>query len=185
MAQPDWAAMAQAFQQIANEVALVPNMFGVPAGQQLQQQMMPQMGHMLEVQQQMLGVQQQMLGTQRQMLATQQQMLATQQQMLGQLQQMQQQLNQIAQGVATLNTNQALLPMRLHNTACSEDAPLRYPTGVVVAAPLPHSRLDLHRLTANNCQVVAAVLGLPGLPPNTPVLQRRKQIADFLGAPFV
>ncbi|KAA8908794.1 hypothetical protein FN846DRAFT_889365 [Sphaerosporella brunnea] len=220
MSQPNWMAVAAAFQQIVNEVALVPNIPGVPAvlllqqqqGQQLQQQLQQMHQHQQQWQQQMQQQQQQW----------QQQMQHQQQQMQHQLQQMQQQLNQIAQGVVSLRNrffpthylsliyttnryrSQALLPMRLHNAACSENAPLRYPAGVVVAAPLPTTRLDLHHLTGkdlpfrittdaaenfvrssgNNCQVVAAVLGLPGLPANTPVIQRRAQIADYLGAPF-
>ncbi|KAA8894808.1 hypothetical protein FN846DRAFT_912478 [Sphaerosporella brunnea] len=178
MAQPNWVAVAQAFQQIANQVALVPIKVGEPAGQHLQQQMMPQMGHMVGLLQSMMGL------LQEQQQRMKQQMTQMQQLMLRMQQHMQQQVNQIAQGVVTLTNNQALLQMRLHNAACSVNAPLQYPAGVMVAMPQPHTRLDLIHLTANNCQVVAAVLALPDLPHNTPVLQRRKQIADFLGAPF-
>ena len=97
------------------------------------------------------------------------------------------------------STSNDLLPMRLHNAVTSETAPLRYPPGVPVGHPLPQQRYELYtltgmfsllmnlnfinisRLSGAQCQDISAHLGLPPMSANTTVLERRRQIGDYLG----
>ncbi|KAF3907179.1 hypothetical protein ABW21_db0208227 [Orbilia brochopaga] len=71
--------------------------------------------------------------------------------------------------------------MRLHNSSLTPTAPLRFPMGV--AGPeLPTSARDLRRLTVARCIPTAAALGLPPLAGSPHVDERRRQIAEYLGA---
>jgi len=97
------------------------------------------------------------------------------------------------------STRQQLLPIRLHNCTVSAHAPLRYPVGIALNAPVPRTRYSLSEMTGKfsllvplnlinvsrpieqQCQAAATVLGLPGLPANATLPERLAQIADHLG----
>ncbi|PWW72162.1 hypothetical protein C7212DRAFT_366754 [Tuber magnatum] len=81
-------------------------------------------------------------------------------------------LGQMQEQIAEMQNEQQLLPIRLHNSAVSSRAPLRYPVGIPVAPPLPPTRHALLHMTGNQCQAVAAPLGLPHLPAAATVAQR-------------
>ncbi|KAI5839538.1 hypothetical protein DFP73DRAFT_561250 [Morchella snyderi] len=122
--------------------------------------------------------------------ALQQQFDALQQQFNGFQQQFnvfQQQANENHQQLVRILTNmqneQQLLPMRLYNASASEMAPLRYPVGVP-RDQLPGTRRDLATFTRDQLQAASAALGLPALPNNAYVDERRMQIANYLGVLF-
>jgi len=87
----------------------------------------------------------------------------------------------------------------VHNYTVSPNAPLRYPIGIALDAPVPPTRHHLFEMTGKfsllvplnlinvsrsieqQCQAAAAVLGLPGLPATVTLPERRAQIADHLG----
>ncbi|KAF8431407.1 hypothetical protein BGX38DRAFT_339617 [Terfezia claveryi] len=80
---------------------------------------------------------------------------------------------------------QNLLPVKLYNAGAREHESLVFPPGVAVAQPpLPANRRELGNMTIAECQAAAAHLGLPVLQPNTLVADRRRQIAEHLGAPL-
>ncbi|RPA94348.1 hypothetical protein L873DRAFT_1793023 [Choiromyces venosus 120613-1] len=77
-------------------------------------------------------------------------------------------------------TRQQRLPMMLYNASASNRAPLCYPAGIPVNN-LPATRDDLIDFTGPQLQVAAEVLGLPALPCNALIGQRRAQIAEYIG----
>ncbi|RPA94363.1 hypothetical protein L873DRAFT_1776343 [Choiromyces venosus 120613-1] len=82
-----------------------------------------------------------------------------------------------------MQNEQHLLPMRLYNASTSEMALLCYPAGVP-QDQLPRMRRDLMLFTREQLQAASAVLGLPALPNNAYVDERRMQIANYLGVPL-
>ncbi|KAH8155650.1 uncharacterized protein LAJ45_00660 [Morchella importuna] len=77
-----------------------------------------------------------------------------------------------------ISRDQTLLPLRLYNASCGNIAHLRYPVGVQAQAI---TRDNLLTFTVLECQQLAVALGLPALLPNVTVMDRRKQIASYLG----
>jgi len=88
---------------------------------------------------------------------------------------------QLIDRLDALQEGQRRLPMQLQNATVSLEAPFQYPLNVAVGGQYPRTKRDLLRLTAANAQVVSQALGLPALPPNSPVAARQQQIIDFLG----
>ncbi|KAF9515124.1 hypothetical protein BS47DRAFT_1342282, partial [Hydnum rufescens UP504] len=90
-------------------------------------------------------------------------------------------LAQVDLGFRAFRTRiQNLLPMRLRNATASLNALLTYPANVQVPAQA-QTKASLIQLAAVNCQIVAHILHLPPLPADTLVVDRRQQIADYLG----
>ncbi|RPA96563.1 hypothetical protein L873DRAFT_1694006 [Choiromyces venosus 120613-1] len=77
-------------------------------------------------------------------------------------------------------TRQQCLPMMLYNTSAVDFAPLRYPAGIPINN-LPATFHEFKTFMEPQLQVAAEVLGLPALPGNALVDQRRAQIAEYLG----
>ncbi|KAI5838294.1 hypothetical protein DFP73DRAFT_635511 [Morchella snyderi] len=87
--------------------------------------------------------------------------------------------------LVTIEAKLDLHPTQLFNSGAREYEPFIYPAGVEVVHPLlPVNRRDLGNMTIAECQAAAAHLGLPALPGNPLVVERRRQIAEFLGAPL-
>ncbi|RPB27508.1 hypothetical protein L211DRAFT_834364 [Terfezia boudieri ATCC MYA-4762] len=106
-------------------------------------------------------------------------------QVIHQLQQIQRDVQQTQRDVQHIRAELDLLPVKLYNAGAREHEPLVFPPGVAVAhPPLPTNRRELGNMTIAECQAAAAHLGLPVLQPNTLVADRRRQIAEHLGAPL-
>jgi len=100
--------------------------------------------------------------------------------------QVQQDLQRVQQDVQHIRAEQDLLPIKLYNSGGRQGEALRYPQGVAVThPPLPHSTNELAHMTIVECQVAATRLGLQQLPQNALVADRRRQIAEHLGAPLI
>ncbi|KAI5809501.1 hypothetical protein DFH27DRAFT_649096 [Peziza echinospora] len=101
------------------------------------------------------------------------------------LQDIQREVRDIQREVRLIREEQALLPTKLFNAGAGEHEPLIFPPGVAVTYPtLPVNRRELSNMTIAECQAAAAHLGLPALHQNAVVADRRRQIAEFLGAPL-
>jgi len=75
--------------------------------------------------------------------------------------------------------------VKLYKSGAREGENLRYPQGVAIIHPLlPHSRDELAHMTSRfiECQAAAIHLGLQPLPQNNLVVDRRRQITEYLGA---
>ncbi|PWW79622.1 hypothetical protein C7212DRAFT_310740 [Tuber magnatum] len=118
---------------------------------------------------------------QQQINANQLQLVALFGQMQGQIGDLQGQIGDMQGQMGQMQNEQQILPIRLHNSTISNHAPLRYPVGIQVGPPLPATRHALIQMTGNQCQAVAVLLHLPGLPAAATVAQRREQIAEYLG----
>ncbi|KAF8163476.1 hypothetical protein B0H34DRAFT_695601 [Crassisporium funariophilum] len=109
------------------------------------------------------------------------------QQLQQQLQQLQLQIQQLANSVANQQQKFEELPALLVNSQATLRTPLRNPTAMhngvapVLAPPNPRNLHELLHFTAEGCIASANNLGLPPLPANATVLERRRQIAVRIG----
>ncbi|GBE81807.1 hypothetical protein BKA93DRAFT_827974 [Sparassis latifolia] len=152
-AAPNYDIMSQALEDLANELSLVAQ---APAPQQL-------------------------LGILQQLLQGQQQQIQGQHELQQQLVQVQQQLQQDIQQLRDeFHAESRLLPLRLLNLNAPRDAPLSFPTNVVLPQPHAQTKADLLRLTDAECQSLATALGID-LSADDLILMWRQQIMDYLG----
>ncbi|KAF8969559.1 hypothetical protein BDZ97DRAFT_206261 [Flammula alnicola] len=94
---------------------------------------------------------------------------------------------QIQQDVTYMRHRSDELPVLLVNSHAVNRGRLLNPTAVangcapLLDVPNPRTREDLSYFTADQCAASAANLGLPALPAETPLLERRRQIAARIG----
>ncbi|KAH9041251.1 hypothetical protein EDB85DRAFT_1467557 [Lactarius pseudohatsudake] len=88
-------------------------------------------------------------------------------------------------GMANLQAGLRLVPMQLSNAAASMTAPIRIPHNNQIAPPgFPINKLAIVTIDAVNAQAAAQYLGLPPLPDNATVEDRRQQLVDYLGCVY-
>ncbi|MCJ1346321.1 hypothetical protein MMC31_004536 [Peltigera leucophlebia] len=209
MAQPNLAVIADSLHTLSDQVALVPNMPGLGALQQHVANLDQRVGaldqHVGALDQRVGALEQRVgaldrrvtdnhrvlletINTNQRLVLEQMQNMYTQMQnnhtqMQNNHTQMQQNHLSLSRQLTQLQNEHNLQPLRLYNSGLSETAPLRYPPVLNVRHPLPLSRLDLNGMSSNQCIQAATLLELPPLPPGTLIASRRRQIAEYLGAP--
>jgi len=176
--QPNVDNIAQHLRGLANEALLIPNVPAIGQGHQILQ--------LLQQQQQSLQQQQKLLEQLQQSSRQQQQLLEQLQQLTLQLLRGQHETREDIQALRNdYNHDQMLLPIRLYNSGVRDLEPFRFPPGIAdTDLLLPSNRSELVQMTAPQCNAAAAHFGLPALPAQTPVVGRRRQVADHLGVPY-
>ncbi|KAH8151712.1 uncharacterized protein LAJ45_04334 [Morchella importuna] len=202
MAQTDFQRLAVGLQILRDEIPLISNM---PIRDALQQQInaiqeesnanRQQMADLFEQGLAQLRDQIAQLGGQNAQLRDQiaevqaqlrDQIAEVQAQLGGQIAELRGDTLQLQGQVGLVQNEQQLLPMRLYNASASELAPLRYPAAIPGPNDhiLPATRRHLSTFSANQLQAASQALGLPALPANTLVEDRRRQIADYIGVSY-
>ncbi|KAH8986101.1 hypothetical protein EDB92DRAFT_1283560 [Lactarius akahatsu] len=88
-------------------------------------------------------------------------------------------------GMANLQAGLRMVPMQLRNAASSMTAPILIPQNDQIAPPgFPFNKLAIVTIDAVNAQAAAQYLGLPPLPDNATVEDRRQQLVDYLGCVY-
>ncbi|KAI9508544.1 hypothetical protein F5148DRAFT_1195363 [Russula earlei] len=108
------------------------------------------------------------------------------------LQNIEERVQNIQDDVAFLRRHVEEMPILLANSQAGTRGRLYNPTIALVGgwaplmeAPNPVNRDALFMFTVNECVASARNLGLPPLPPGTPVAERRRQIARRIGVAII